>query len=96
MSLGEELPYMIAYQLRARREALEMTQEEVAQKLGMSQSAIAKIEAGTLDTPLARLVQMAAIYKTSVMEIMEAIAPAEHSPSAEQKELRRGFFGNTP
>jgi predicted transcriptional regulator len=93
VSLSEELPYMIAFRLRERREALDMTQDDVAQKLGMTQSAIAKIEAGTLDMPLARFVQLATIYKTSVVEIMETIAPAGHPPAPELVELRRGFFG---
>ena len=47
--------------IRARRNALKMTQRELAQKMGYkSTSTIAKIESGENDIPQARLVAFAA------------------------------------
>lgn len=57
--------------IRARRIALKMTQQELAQKMGYkSTSTIAKIESGENDIPQARLVAFAAALNTTPAELL--------------------------
>jgi len=44
--MGEHPGYIVAQRVRARRRSLGWTQEELAQRTGLRQSAIARVEAG--------------------------------------------------
>lgn len=52
--------------IRDLRNDKDMTQKEVAEVLGMSQTGYSKYETGENDTPTAVLIQLAQLHKTSV------------------------------
>ena len=52
--------------IREMREDHDLTQREVAEMLGMSQTGYSKYETGTNDIPTAVLIKLADFYKTSV------------------------------
>ena len=52
--------------IRELREDHDLTQREVAEMLGMSQTGYSKYETGTNDIPTAVLINLADFYKTSV------------------------------
>ena len=52
--------------IRDLRNDKDMTQREIAELLGMSQTGYSKYETGENDTPTAVLIQLAALHKTSV------------------------------
>ena len=52
--------------IRELREDHDLTQREVAEMLGMSQTGYSKYETGTNDIPTAGLIKLADFYKTSV------------------------------
>lgn len=60
-----------AYQLiRVKRESLGMTQEVLAENIGMNPSAYAKIEQGTTQITIDRLKQIAKALQTSMSELL--------------------------
>jgi predicted transcriptional regulator len=65
----------LAARVKQRREELELTQKELAKRLGSSQSRIAKIEAADLSVSLDLLVRSLASLGGSQEEISEAIRP---------------------
>lgn len=54
-----ELPYQVIKMIVERRHALKLTQEELARRVGMKQSAIARIETGKHQVSLATLARIA-------------------------------------
>ncbi len=52
--------------IRELREDHDLTQREVAEMLGLSQTGYSKYETGTNDIPTAVLIKLADFYKTSV------------------------------
>ena len=52
--------------IRELREDHDLTQREVAEMLGMSQTGYSKYETGTNDIPTAVLIKLADFYKSSV------------------------------
>ncbi len=69
--------------IRAYRHQHGWSQEEVANKLGISIPAFSKIETGVTDINLSRLEQIANIYEVDVVKIlaMDAEQPVEQQPS---------------
>ena len=57
--------------IRDLREDHDLTQRQVAQMLGMSQTGYSKYETGENDIPTAILIKLANFYKTSVDYILE-------------------------
>ena len=69
--------------IRSRRIALKMTQQELAQKLGYkSTSTIAKIESGENDIPQAKLVAFAEALNTTPADLMglNNVTPVHNLP----------------
>lgn len=56
----------LSYTLRLYRESAELTQKDVATKIGVSESAYRSYELGDRKIPVDLLVKLAAIYDTSV------------------------------
>ncbi len=69
--------------IRAYRHQHGWSQEDVANKLGISIPAFSKIETGVTDINLSRLEQIANIYEIDVVQIlaMDAEQPAQQQPS---------------
>ncbi len=73
----------IGKNIRAYRHQHGWSQEDVANKLGISIPAFSKIETGVTDINLSRLEQIANIYEVDVVKIlaMDAEEPIEQQPS---------------
>lgn len=54
------------YRMRDLREDHDVTQCEIANLLHISQATYSRYESGTLEIPIALLIQLAQFYKTSV------------------------------
>lgn len=57
---------MIYRRIRDLREDQDLSQKQVAQMLGMSQTGYSKYETGENDIPTAVLIKLADFYKTSI------------------------------
>ena len=57
---------MIYRRIRDLREDQDLSQKQVAQMLGMSQTGYSKYETGENDIPTAVLIKLAHFYKTSI------------------------------
>ena len=57
---------MMYRRIRDLREDHDLTQKQVAQILGMSQTGYSKYETGENDIPTAVLIKLADLYKTSI------------------------------
>jgi transcriptional regulator with XRE-family HTH domain len=62
--------------LKRAREDKELTQTALAEKLGLNQSSIAKIESGQVDLPTSRFVEMARVLGLEVVLIPKEKAGA--------------------
>lgn len=70
-------PYLVfLQQLRAAREASGLTQREVADRLGRSQSFVAKCEQGHNRVDVAQLVEFCRVLGVPLVRFMEAYAAA--------------------
>lgn len=63
--------------LRALRVENKMTQEFVAQTVGVSRQAVSKWESGASDPSTANLIALAKLYHTTVEEILQAVREPE-------------------
>ena len=61
--------------LRVLRVENKMTQEFVAQTVGVSRQAVSKGESGASDPSTANLIALAKLYHTTVEEILRQVAP---------------------
>ncbi len=77
--------------IRARRTQLKLSQEYVAEKLGVSRQAVAKWEAGKSEPTAANLARLAALFEMNVSELAATPAPPD---AAVQKRATPG--GITP
>ena len=57
--------------IRDLREDHDLTQKQVAQLLGMSQTGYSKYETGENDIPTAVLIKLADLYKTSIDYLLD-------------------------
>ncbi|MBQ3133785.1 MAG: helix-turn-helix transcriptional regulator [Clostridia bacterium] len=57
--------------IRELREDRDMTQKEIAQMLGMSQTGYSKYETGENDVPTQILIQLARFYHTSIDYLLD-------------------------
>ena len=63
--------------LRALRVENKMTQEFVAQTVGVSRQAVSKWESGVSDPSTSNLIALAKLYHTTVEEILQAVREPE-------------------
>lgn len=66
--------------IKARRMALKLSQEYVAEQLGISRQAVAKWEAGKSEPTAANLVKLAALFEMSVAELVAPEKLAQEDP----------------
>ena len=73
--------------IRARRTQLKLSQEYVAEKLGVSRQAVAKLEAGKSEPTAANLARLAALFEMNVSEL--AAPPALPDAAVQKASPRR-------
>ena len=66
----------LSYSLRLYRESAELTQKDVASKIGVSESAYRSYELGDRKIPVDLLVKLAAVYRVSVDVLIGNSEPA--------------------
>ncbi len=81
MELGEKI--------KARRKQLKLSQEYVADQIGISRQAVAKWESGKSDPAAANLAELAAILETTVSELVGCEEEAGRQRTQEEKERER-------
>ena len=77
MSLGENI--------RARREQLKLSQEVVAERLGVSRQAVSKWETGKSEPTAANLVELTKLLETDLSELVEGPKDAATPPEDRKK-----------
>lgn len=65
--------------LRAERTCCKMTQEFVAESLGVSRQAVSKWENGVADPSTANLIALAKLYGVSAEDLLRQVAPQEEA-----------------
>ena len=72
---------MIYRRIRDLREDRDLTQKQVAQLLGMSQTGYSKYETGENDIPTTILIKLSRLYNVSIDYLLgETNDPVRHSP----------------
>ena len=71
--------------IKARRTQLKMSQEYVADQLGISRQAVAKWEAGTSEPTSKNLSELASLFEMSISELVDPQTYAEEQETQEQK-----------
>lgn len=74
----------VGKQIRRIRQGKELSQENVAEELGITKGAFSKIENGTTNVPLARLLQVAKVLEVDITEFFKdtkAVSKAEDPKS---------------
>ncbi|MES2328152.1 MAG: helix-turn-helix transcriptional regulator [Bacteroidota bacterium] len=66
----------VGHRIRKIREAKDLNQQNMADKLEITAGAYAKIERGETDPSITRLFQIAAILKTDLINLIKEPAPA--------------------
>lgn len=72
--------HLLGNRLRALREESEMTQEQVAEVLGMSRQKYARIEKGVNDITLEVLMRVAELYQIEVADITKVLEKKRAEP----------------
>lgn len=72
--------------IKARRTQLKMSQEYVADQLGISRQAVAKWEAGSSEPTAANLAELAAIFEMSISELVDPHKYAEEQKAQENNQ----------
>lgn len=71
--------------IKARRTHLKMSQEYVADQLGISRQAVAKWEAGNCEPTASNLAELATIFEMSISELVDPHKYAEEQKAQENK-----------
>ncbi len=75
--------------IKARRMALKMSQEYVAEQLGISRQAVGKWETGKSEPTAANLAELAALFEMSVSELVEPENCEQQKQAQEQREKEK-------
>lgn len=78
----------VGKQIRRIRQGKELSQENVAEELGITKGAFSKIENGTTNVPLARLLQVAKVLEVDITEFFK---DSKAVNKAEDPKLQYGF-----
>ena len=62
----------IGQKIRRIRQSLDLSQENVAEDLGMTKGAFSKIERGLTNIPIARLIEIASVLKVDIGAFFES------------------------
>jgi transcriptional regulator with XRE-family HTH domain len=72
----------VGYRIRKIREAKDLNQQQVAEKLAITAGAYAKIERGETDPSISRLFEIAAILKTDIVNFIKDPMIADPIPTS--------------
>jgi transcriptional regulator with XRE-family HTH domain len=87
----------VGSRIRAARGAADLTQEELAAKIGVTRSAVANLEAGRQGLTLMRLGQLAVALEMSLDAlIVPAEFPVEPAPQAHKASIIRAWHAGCP
>lgn len=75
--------------IKARRMELKMSQEYVAEQLGISRQAVGKWETGKSEPTAANLAELAALFEMSVSELVEPENCEQQKQAQEQREKEK-------
>lgn len=70
----------IGYSVRKTRERLDYSQQDIAEKLGITAGAYAKLERAEVDITITRLYELAEIFKVDIEQLIKS--PEELSKSS--------------
>lgn len=73
----KEIRHSLGEVLRAERTRCKMTQEFVAESLGVSRQAVSKWENGNADPSTSNLLALAKLYGISAEDLLQQVAPQE-------------------
>lgn len=90
---SEEQRAAIAQRLREGREYVGLSQEEVAQALGLSRPAITNIETGNRRVEAVELDKLATLYRQSVIYLLTGEDPVESTSPLQVAFLARALQG---
>ncbi len=71
--------------IRDLREDMDLTQKQIAETLGMSQTGYSKYETGENDIPTTILIQLARFYDTSIDYLLGETKVRRRYPSVKKK-----------
>ena len=83
MSLGQSIA--------ARRKELKLSQEYIAEQLGVSRQAVSKWETGQSEPTAKNLVELARLFGMTVSELVEPEKTAKPDPDTKKKDWKRGL-----
>src|SRR3954454_12274751 len=87
--MGDDLVYTVGRRLRRHREALGLSQSQVAQHLGVTQVAISNWELGRSQAGYVQLTTLSHVYGVPVGDFfVDENAPAEHNGVTRRFEQR--------
>lgn len=89
----DDYKHMLVFRFKEARDAAGLTQDQAAEGLRCAQSEISKIETGEREVDLFRAIELAALYRTSLAEIIRAIRDSRVADAEDRAWLNRGFFG---
>lgn len=75
----KEIRHSLGEVLRAERTRCKMTQEFVAESLGVSRQAVSKWENGNADPSTSNLLALAKLYGISAEDLLQQVAPQEEA-----------------
>ena len=83
MSLGQSIA--------ARRKELKLSQEYIAEQLGVSRQAVSKWETGQSEPTAKNLVELARLFGMTVSELVEPEKTEKPDPDTKKKDWKRGL-----
>lgn len=72
----KDLALMVGRTIARHRTRCRLTQEEIAERLGIGPEAVSRIERGVVIPNIARLVELAAIFECGTAELLNEASPA--------------------
>lgn len=84
MSLGENI--------KNKRNELKLSQEYIAEQLGVSRQAVSKWETGQSEPTASNLIQLAALFEISISELVDPAKSDEKQEEIPKKQSKKGLY----
>lgn len=81
---GPSVPQRVGARVRAARKAADMTQAQLAARVGVTRGAISRLEAGGRDTTVTRLAAICEVLDLDLIDL-SASGPARTAPAEAQR-----------